>query len=522
MTNVFNKWVTSNSLPTEKMFFVGLEKESMRTEKHTQIATSPHPSSLGSALTHPYITTDFAEALLELISPPCADIHSLLDFIARLHTYITRHIGDETIWPTSMPPIIQDPQQIKIAEYGSSYIGMVRHIYRRGLALRYGKMMQTIAGIHFNLSLSDVFLEQHREFTQKNLSKSDVYFHIMRNYIRLSWLVNYLFGASPLMDKSFLNKQRMPPFLKELNASTYIHPESTCLRMSRLGYTNLTQDSFQLCFNQLDDYMKTMISMLTTEHKDYVKAGIKLNGDYLQLNTNLLQVENEYYAAIRPKATRTSQKKTIDVLAQRGVEYVEIRNLDLNPFLPLGIDEDQILFMQLLLCHCALTPSPHVDTQECHRIRMLDEKILMNNLKIGQTYENSWTLATKGTEIMKSMGPLAEMLEKSSHNGDLRYRRALRKQQEKFADQDLLPAKQLVCFVHDKNSDFVQAMAQLAEEHKQHYASIEITAEQEDSLNKATQRSWEDERLLREQSTGDFDGFVENYLAIKQVDTPTQ
>ena len=518
---MLDKWMMSNSLRTEEMFLVGLEKESMRTEKEVHIASTPHPAALGSALTHPYITTDFAEPLLEIVTPPYANIRALLDFMAQLHHHINRHIDEETLWPASMPPVIKRMEDIKIAEYGSSHTGRVRNIYRRGLALRYGKPMQTIAGIHLNFSLSAAFLEQYRQFAAQKVSASSVYFHIMRNYIRFSWLVNYLFGASPLLDKSFLNKQSPPPFLEELDASTYIQSASTCLRMSRLGYTNLTQDSFQLCFNQLDEYVRTMINMLTTKNAVYAQAGIKINGEYRQLNANQLQVENEYYAAIRPKAIRTSQEKTIDVLAERGVEYLEVRNLDLNPFKPLGLDEEELLFMQLLLCYCALVPSPFVDTEECHSILVLDEKILMNNIRTEKVYTsadgNSWTLPGRAREILAAMEPLAATLEEASRDGKLGYMKALKKQQEKLSDQELLPSRQLIAFVKETKQNFVHSVARLAKEYKKSYQEIAPSMKQEAEFNKMKEESLSKERQLRGKSTGDFDAFVEDYLSTKQL-----
>ena len=502
------------SLPPERMFVIGLEKESMRASREAEIATTPHPVSLGSALTHPYITTDFAESLLELVSPPFTQIKELTRFIEQIHSHINHHIGEEIIWPASMPPIIKSVENIKIAEYGTSYPGRVRHIYRRGLALRYGKIMQTIAGIHFNFSFSDDFLMMRQELFKEKPSKSDIYFHIMRNYIRLSWIVNYLFGASPLVDKSFLQGRPAPSFLKPFGKSSYIHLRSTCLRMSRLGYTNLNQDALQLCFNRLDDYLDTMTRMLTSVEPRYLKAGVKVNGDYKQLNANRLQVENEYYSSIRPKAQRSFTEKTIDVLVAQGVEYLEIRNLDLNPFLPHGIDEEQLLFLQLLLCYCSLMPSPDVDIEECRHIRSQDEMILMNNMEM--EHQSHKTLKEKGMEILQSMEPLAEALENSSLTESPKFFQALRKQQDKFTNQDMLPAKQLVNYMQKNKWDFVTGIAALAEEHKKCYA--QLSQEQQDGLAGTARESIKKQEEMEKANLGDFDAFMENYLSIKNLE----
>ncbi len=512
-----SKLVQNIELSPEKMFLCGLEKESMRASQDGKIAISPHPHSLGSALTHPYITTDFTESLLEIVSPPFSQIDQLMDFMARIHGYINHHIGEEIIWPASMPPMITNSTAIKIAEYGSSHPGRIRHIYRRGLALRYGKMMQTIAGIHFNFSLSADFVEMRRELLGEDLSKDELYFHIMRNYIRLSWLVNYLFGASPLIDKSFLNQRSIPSFLKPFGKSSYIHPFSTCLRMSRLGYTNLYQDELPLCFNTLGDYLATMRKMLSTSNPNYVKAGIKINGEYQQLNANELQVENEYYASIRPKANRDFTEKTIDMLASHGVEYLEIRNLDLDPFLPFGIAEEQLLFLQLLFCYCSLTPSPKVDVSECHHIRCLDEKILMNNMNIAtgslKDERSNEQLAQVGLDLLNSMMPLAETLERLSSNQSLQYSLVLNKQIEKLTNTNLLPAKRLIDRAKANGQDFISAMCQLAAQHKKHYR---LDNNQEEALAQIAQESHLKQLELERASKGSFDDFMASYLGTQQ------
>jgi len=511
------KLVQNIELPPEKMFFCGLEKESMRASQDGKIATSPHPHSLGSALTHPYITTDFTESLLEIVSPPFSQINELMDFMARIHGYISHHIGEEIIWPASMPPRITNSADIKIAEYGSSYPGRIRHIYRKGLALRYGKMMQTIAGIHFNFSFSADFIEMRKNLLEENSSKNDLYFHIMRNYIRLSWLVNYLFGASPMIDKSFLNQSSIPDFLKPFGKSSYIHPLSTCLRMSRLGYTNLYQDDLPLCFNNLEDYLATMRRMLSTSDPNYLKAGIKINGEYQQLNANQLQVENEYYASIRPKANRSFTEKTIDMLISHGVEYLEIRNLDLDPFLPFGIAQEQLLFLQLLFCYCSLIPSPKVDASECHHIRCLDEKILMHNMTIATKYlkdeRSNRQLAQVGLDILNSMMPLAQTLESLSSNQNLQYSLVLKKQIEKLTNTSLLPAKQLIDYTKTNGQDFISAICQLAAQHKKHYR---IDETQEDELAQISQESHLKQLELEIASKGNFDDFIASYLGTQQ------
>ena len=133
----------------------GIEKESLRISKDGFIAQTPHPKALGSALTHPYITTDYSEALIELITPPFADIKDTLDYLRNIHQFVYDHLDNEMLLGASMPCGIDGDESIPIAEYGTSNIGRMKHVYRHGLWHRYGRTMQAIAGIHFNYSVPE-------------------------------------------------------------------------------------------------------------------------------------------------------------------------------------------------------------------------------------------------------------------------------------------------------------------------------------------------------------------------------
>ena len=135
----------------------GLEKESLRVNDSGRRSQRDNPTMFGSALTHPWITTDYAEALLELITPPQARAHHALDFLLNIETFVYQQLDNELLWTTSMPCVLAGEADIRIAEYGTSNAGRMKHVYRQGLAWRYGKAMQVIAGIHFNYSIDDAF-----------------------------------------------------------------------------------------------------------------------------------------------------------------------------------------------------------------------------------------------------------------------------------------------------------------------------------------------------------------------------
>jgi len=320
-------------------FRKGLEKEGLRVDADGFIAQTPHPEALGSALTNPAITTDYSEALLELVTPVCESTEELLGALDGIHSYVHQHLGDEVLWPLSMPCRLDGDASIPIAHYGTSNIGTLKTVYRRGLAERYGRMMQSIAGTHYNFSMPDSFWENW----QKQLGdtgplsefRTQQYFWLIRNFRRRSWLLMYLFGASPALDKSFVEGRRHR--LDTLDNQTLYEPYATSLRMSDLGYNNQAQSSLDICFNRLETYTQTLDHAIHTSWPPYREIGLFRDGDRIQINDSVLQIENEYYSAIRPKRTTQSGEKPLHALQSRGVEYVEVRCLDLDPFAPQGL-----------------------------------------------------------------------------------------------------------------------------------------------------------------------------------------
>lgn len=162
----------------------GIEKESLRVRPDGTLATTPHPAPLGSALTHPLVTTDFSESQLELITGVQTNAEACIEELTQIHQAVYRAIGDELLWSASMPCRLPDEASIPIGLYGTSNVGRAKSVYRTGLSHRYGKRMQMISGIHYNFSMPDK-------------RTNDDYFGLIRNFRRNSWLITYLFGASP-------------------------------------------------------------------------------------------------------------------------------------------------------------------------------------------------------------------------------------------------------------------------------------------------------------------------------------
>ncbi len=345
----------------------GIEKESLRVTPNGRLAQTDHPAALGSTLTHPYITTDYSEALLELITPTFTDIDACLQFLADLHNFSYAQLADgETLWASSMPCILETHNQIPLARYGSSNIGRLKTLYREGLGHRYGRLMQTVAGIHYNFSMPESFWADYRVLKQSTEPLQEFqtrqYLHLIRNYHRYAWLLVYLFGASPTVCRCFARGR--PHDLQLLDSATLYKPDATCLRMSNLGYKSEAQKSIFVCYNELSNYLESLQKAMSTPYEPYVAIGSREDGTHLQINTNLLQLENEFYATIRPKRVGTSGERPLQLLRDHGIQYVEVRVLDLNPFLPLGIDAEEIRFLDSFLLFCLLADSPECTEQE--------------------------------------------------------------------------------------------------------------------------------------------------------------
>ena len=324
----------------------GVEKESLRVLAGGKLAATPHPIALGSALTHEHITTDYSESQLELITGVHATVESCEEELTQLHQFVYRalreHAADEMMWVGSMPCGLPADENIPIATFGSSNIGRAKSVYRLGLSHRYGRRMQTISGIHYNWSLPGVTSEE--------------YFALIRNFRRHSFVLLYLFGASSAVCPSFVAGREHG--LERLSEHTLYLPYATSLRMGRLGYQSDAQAKIAASYNSLDSYAESLHDALTQPHPEYERIGVRnLGGEYNQLSTSLLQIENEFYGTIRPKRVIRPGERPLHALRERGVEYVEVRCMDLDPFVPVGITAQTMRVIDVFLLHCLLSES---------------------------------------------------------------------------------------------------------------------------------------------------------------------
>ncbi|NUW61448.1 glutamate--cysteine ligase [Cronobacter muytjensii] len=421
----------------------GLERETLRVTPEGELATTGHPESLGAALTHKWITTDFAEALLEFITPVDGDIDHMLTVMRDIHRHTARMLGDERMWPLSMPCYIKEGQDIELAQYGTSNIGRFKTLYRSGLKNRYGALMQTISGVHYNFSLPLAFWQAKCQVEDAGSGKEAIsagYFRLIRNYYRFGWVIPYLFGASPAICSSFLQgKPTTLPFEKT-DCGMYYLPYATSLRLSDLGYTNKSQSNLGITFNDLHSYVAGLKRAIKTPSEDYAALGLKKEGEYLQINTNILQIENELYAPIRPKRVTRDGESPSDALLRGGIEYIEVRSLDINPFSPIGVDENQVRFLDLFMVWCALADAPEMSSDELLCTRANWNRVILEGRKPGLTLgigceTAQFPLEKVGKDLFRDLRRVAQTLD--GINGGQEYQQVCDRLVACFDDPEL-------------------------------------------------------------------------------------
>ncbi len=498
----------------------GLEKESLRVTRQGRIARTPHLQCLGSALTHPYITTDYSEALLEFITPPAPVAEAVTAFLDDIHRFVYHCLDrEELLLATSMPIGFERDEDIPIARYGASNIGRMKHIYRVGLAYRYGRAMQAIAGIHFNFSVAlDLWPRLVRILRLEQPlaeARDNAYFALIRNVQRHGWLLLYLFGASPVADRRFLQcRGGIPGNFVKLAPDSYGLPHATSLRMSDIGYRNPTQAGLFISTNSLEEYVASLCQAIETPHPRYQAIGVKVDGRYRQLNANLLQIENEYYSPVRPKQITERGEKPTLALKRRGVRYVEIRSVDLNPYLPLGIDTRQIRFLELFLWHCLLYPSPPLPRHQS-RISQAnlvavaqqgrDPKLILR--RDGKAIAlRDWAAIL--FEEMESLCPLLDAPLEGTP-----YRDSLRAQQRKLANPDLTPSARILHDLQREGESFHDFALRWSESHAAHFRRRPPERERLAWFERLARESIQRQKHLEAEERIDFDEFLRRYFS---------
>ena len=496
----------------------GIEKESLRVSASGALATTPHPRALGAALTHPHITTDFSEAQLELITGVHADAESCVRELAEIHQYVYRHLGDEMLWSSSMPCRLPPDDAIPIGRYGASNVGMLKTVYRMGLASRYGPRMQTISGVHYNFSLPEsamAALQRDASDPRPGVAfQTDAYFGLIRNFRRHSWLPLYLFGASPAVCRSFVEGRSH--HLQPLSGDTLYLPHATSLRMGPLGYQSDAQRSLAVSYNSLASYAGSLQHALTQRYPQYDAIGIgdAVNG-YRQLATTLLQIENEFYGTIRPKRRIRRGERPLHALTERGVEYVEVRSLDVDPFAAVGIDTVTMRFLDVFLLHCVLSDSPPDTPDEIAIIAQNQYRVAERGREPGlrlRRRDSEIALVEWGDELIDECRPIAVAIDEA--RGGRAYRDSLAVVERVMQQAEAAPSARVLRDMHAAHDDsYVEFAIAKSREHRDELFARPLPADIDARFRKLAEESLTRQRSIEESDSVPFEEYRQQYLA---------
>ncbi|MDN5666064.1 MAG: glutamate--cysteine ligase [Psychrobacter sp.] len=496
----------------------GIEKEGLRVKPDGFLAQSPHPAKLGSKLTHPFITTDYSESLLELITDPKTSPKETLNMLRQLHLLVYQGMPEgELMWPLSMPCMLSsNDEDIPLADYGSSNTGKLKTLYRSGLGIRYGRRMQTIAGLHYNLSFGDDLFAAWQEKTPaaQNLTltefKNDKYLGLIRNFKRLTSLVLYLLGASPSVCPCFLAGREHD--LERLNDSTYYRPTATSLRMGKLGYTNSVQEQLDIRYNNLPEYIKGLRRAIQTPHESFKKLGLDdADGNPIQINNHILQIENEYYSPIRPKQIAMSGETPTEALERRGIAYVEFRAIDLDPYSDVGIRLSSACFLEVMALYCLLNDSPDLLPEEEEALAINLERVVNEGRREGLHIINngeeqsleSWMLMH-----LDRMQPLAELFD--AHYGGNDYRAAVALMQGKASHPESTISAQ-VNADSKRLGSLWQLGFTLAEQHRDALLQQTLSPNTQAKYEVLAEKSILQQAEIESAETEDFMDFLQQY-----------
>ena len=483
---------------------IGLEKESLRFSQKG-ISKNLHPKELGSPLTNKYITTDFSEALIEFITPPLEKRGDEIDFLEDAHYLVHKCIDEESLWPFSTPPFATE-ENIVIAQYGTSNLAKFKELYRSGLAHRYGKAMQIIAGLHFNFSFSNSYLEKLNSIAShsRDSSENEIYLGVIRNIYRNNWLILYLFGSSPIVSNNLLGKGESEAIKIDSDYSYF--PNATSIRMSDIGYQN-TINKIEVSLSSLDEYTDSLNRAMNMYCRSFSNISEKS-----QISKNVLQIEDEYYSAARPKSTNKSDQRLAKKLSKYGIQYLELRSIDLNPFEPIGINLETILFLEIFMVYCSIIDSPNVSRKEFKEIRMNDLMVSRHgrnlDLKLRMKGQEV-SLRSQARDMLNDMLYISELLD----SNEINYSQVVLEKIHLIEDSSLCLSSIFLDKYFASQLSYFDFGYSIAQDNKNRYLMKksrnmkyfdELKIESSESITLA--------RKLEEKDSESFDSFMEKYF----------
>lgn len=494
----------------------GIEKESLRVTPDGYVAATRHPVAFGSALENRFITTDYSEALLEFVTPPVASTWEVIQTLCNIHQFVFQALDDELLWAMSMPCMIRSEADVPLARYGTSNVGTMKTVYRRGLGYRYGRNMQAISGIHFNYSLADEFWPVYQALEGSNSAatefRSAAYLGLVRNVRRFDWLLLYLFGASPAVCKTFLSG--VATNLEEFDYGTLYGPHATSLRMSDIGYQNTTQAALNVSANSLEEYIRDLAHAVSTPNPDYESIGVKVDGRYRQLNANYLQIENEFYSTVRPKRVARSGERPSEALRRGGVEYIELRALDVSPFDPVGISQAHVHFLEVFLVYCLLMDSPPIDVDEQRDNQRNHVAVATRGREPGLALMRAGKpvpLSDWGRELCDRMQSVAALLDAGGQGS---YAAAVANQRAAFDDAGRTPSARLLADLKTTGQSVFEYAMSLSRDYADYFRAMPSDMNTHfEMLTQESSASMQRQSEIEAADESSFEAYLERYFS---------
>jgi len=507
----------------------GFEKESLRTDENGMLANTMHPKALGSSLKNTLITTDYSESLLEFITPPTTDIAELFNTLTELHQYTHRVLENGFLWNGSMPCRLPPENEIPIAYYGTSNLGKLKTIYRLGLGLRYGRRMQMISGVHYNFSFSLRFWERYASLKQDTIRQetikqenrhslprfiSEHYLGMIRNAQRLGWILPFLFGSSPAVCSSFFQNEMNTNDFHNMGTHTLFLPEATSLRLSDLGYQNKVKPLVNVSYNSFSEFLTTMHQAVHTPDPQFSRFGVKKNGEYQQLSDCVLQIEDEHYAMFRPKRVTAMDERMLAALQREGIEYIEIRALDNNPFFPLGVNPEIVYIIDAFLVLCLLLDSPRITEEEDNIIRHNHALVVKEGrnrqLKLISENGHSRRLTDWAQEILSHLENIAELLDVAY--GVHHFSEAIQKALMWVQDPNLLPSAKIIAELQDRGESYREFMIRNSKQAKEYFRMMDFPNTKQHYYAELAKQTILEQTRLEQSESMPFDDYLKNFL----------
>ena len=492
----------------------GIERETLRVTEAGSLSLRAHPQALGSALTHPQITTDFCEAQPELVTGVHRSISGLLQELHDIHAFVWQQLRDELLWPLSLPCRLPAASDIPLASYGDSHSGRFKRLYRMGLKHRYGSAMQTICGMHYNFSLPEEFWghwvgDVRADEATLAGARDDALLGLVRRFLQDEWVLLYLLGASPVFGDELADAAAYG--LQPWPGGGFYHPGATSLRNSRLGYNASVQEGLQMRYDSLSAYCDSMQAAISEPYAPWVELAAA-GGEPVQLGTGRLQIENELYDAIRLKRIAPGLRP-LTALRRHGVQYLEVRCVDINPLLPLGCDEYGCRLLDLFLLRCLLLPSAGSgDRQDAaHNLQLMARDGRNADMRVRQSGRDVPLGEALGA-VVGDLAAIADWLAEALDDGEAwrdtaaRAKRHLENPPETPSGEQLRQLEEGALGLYDYG-------LRLAEGHRHYWSEHRLSGANLDRMRERSAESLARQRQIEGAESGSFEAWLRQRLS---------